>query len=262
MLQCVLITQDDPLYLPQFFGAFLPHSATHDDVRLAGVVIQPPLGSSASKLLKRLLNLYGPGGFGKLLAKYAKARARRPIEGALGAQSLRGLCAEHGVSVLPFVDVNTEPFVSWLQDHDIDVLVSVAASQIIGKATLDAPRVGAINVHNGRLPEYRGMMPTFWQMLRGEPGVTTTVHTMAEKLDMGVVVREDLSPIRAGDTLDSVIRRAKRQSAASLWSVLDDLAAGGDLAGRAIDPSQRGSYYGFPGREHARAFRDKGFRFF
>ena len=66
---------------------------------------------------------------------------------------------------------------------------------------LNAPRLGCINVHSGRLPNYRGMMPTFWQMLRGEHVITITVHRMAQKLDAGDVLATQSFPLKRSDSL-------------------------------------------------------------
>src|SRR5215813_14078933 len=50
-------------------------------------------------------------------------------------------------------------------------------------------------------PDYRGMMPTFWQMLRGERVVTITVHYMAETLDTGDVLATQSFALRPSDSL-------------------------------------------------------------
>src|SRR5688572_31504720 len=44
--------------------------------------------------------------------------------------------------------------------------------------------------HKGRVPDYRGMPPAFWELWNDETSVGCTVHWVAEKLDTGDVVRE------------------------------------------------------------------------
>ena len=73
--------------------------------------------------------------------------------------------------------------------------MSVAAPEIFLPELLNIPRLGYINLHSGRLPSYRGMMPTFWQMLRGEQAITISVHRMAQKLDLGDVLATQSFPL-------------------------------------------------------------------
>ena len=53
-----------------------------------------------------------------------------------------------------------------------------------------------LNIHSGRLPKYRGMMPTFWQLLAGEREATITVHEMVPRLDAGAVLGKVEFPLR------------------------------------------------------------------
>ena len=57
---------------------------------------------------------------------------------------------------------------------------------------------------------YRGMMPTFWQLLHGEKHAVITVHEMAEELDAGAVLGTLECPLRERDNLDRVITETKR----------------------------------------------------
>ena len=118
--------------------------------------------------------------------------------------------------------------------------------------------MGCINIHSGRLPAYRGMMPTFWQMLRGERAITITVHYMAEKLDAGDVLATQSFAIRQSDSLDRVIRETKREAARLVVGVLRDLREG--KAAARPPAMERSEYFSFPKREDVRAFRQRGHR--
>jgi methionyl-tRNA formyltransferase len=112
--------------------------------------------------------------------------------------------------------------------------------------------------HSGRLPTYRGMLPTFWQMQLGERVVTITVHRMAERLDAGDVLATHAFPIMASDSLDRVIKGTKCEGARLMIRVLRELREG------RIQPTpvdmRRASYFSFPKREDAREFRRRGHR--
>jgi polysaccharide deacetylase family protein (PEP-CTERM system associated) len=82
-------------------------------------------------------------------------------------------------------------------------------------------------------------------MLNSESHSTTTVHTMARKLDAGEVLWEEKTPILPHATLDSLIRETKAKSAGALWHVLEVLAHGKKpVVIREIE--NKGAYYTFP----------------
>jgi hypothetical protein len=47
------------------------------------------------------------------------------------------------------------------------------------------PRLGTLNLHLGRAPEFRGSSPGFYEMLAGEAEVGVTVHRVDDGLDSG-----------------------------------------------------------------------------
>lgn len=64
------------------------------------------------------------------------------------------------------------------------------------------------NFHPGKLPQYRGPDPVFWQIRNGEATAALTIHRMTAEFDDGGIVAEYSLPIRAkthyGDLLDQM----------------------------------------------------------
>ncbi|MFM6349575.1 MAG: methionyl-tRNA formyltransferase, partial [Dolichospermum sp.] len=102
--------------------------------------------------------------------------------------------------------INSLDFVDTLKNKiRPDLLVSVAASQILKKAVLEVPPLGCINLHSAPLPRYQGMMPNFWTMVNNEPEATVTIHYMAEKLDAGDIILQKSVAINATDSLQDLM---------------------------------------------------------
>jgi methionyl-tRNA formyltransferase len=148
--------------------------------------------------------------------------------------------------------------VEWLRRRRIDLLVSVAASQIFKPELLAVPRLDAINIHTGRLPQYRGMMPVFWQLYDRRSSIGITIHTMTAAIDIGSVLLEREVPVDGDRNLDLVMRRMKREGAGALLELLDRYASG-SVPRMAMDRSAE-RYRSFPGRGEATAFRRMGYR--
>jgi methionyl-tRNA formyltransferase len=248
-LRVFFVTEEDPLYVIRFFEVFFAEYP-QAEFRISGITIDQPFHEPLWDTMRRVRVLYGAWGFVRQGLRFTGARLR--------GRSIEALAASVGVAVLPTRSVNQPEFIAQVRAVAPDVIVSVAAPEIFKSELLEIPRLGCINIHSGRLPMYRGMMPTFWQMLRGEPAVTITVHRMAERLDAGDVLATRRFAIRKRDSLDRVITGTKRDGARLLIGVLRDLRAGRALS-TPLDMSQA-NYFSFPKPEDVREFRRRGHR--
>lgn len=248
-LRVLMVTEDDPLYVVRFFEVFFAEFP-RDQFELLGVTIDSAFHESKIRTARRILRFYGPVDFVRLLARFGWAK--------LSGVSIASEARKHGVPLVPCTSVNSPEYIARVKELAPDVIVSVAAPEIFRKDILVAAPMGCINIHSGRLPKYRGMMPNFWQMLHGETHATVTVHEMAEKLDAGAVLDTLEYPIRERDTLDRVITETKREGARLMIRVLRDLQAGRALP-KPLDMSQS-SYFKFPQPADVRKFRARGHR--
>jgi methionyl-tRNA formyltransferase len=178
------------------------------------------------------------------------------MDARLRGRSIASLARSAGVPLVRARSVNEPEYIAQVRAVAPDVIVSVAAPEVFKPELLEVPRLGCINIHSGRLPMYRGMMPTFWQMLRGEKAATITVHRMAEKLDAGDVLATQDFAIKTFDSLDRIIQGTKREGARLVIRVLLDLRAGRTQ----LSPLDMidAHYFSFPKPEHVLEFRKRG----
>jgi len=116
-------------------------------------------------------------------------------------------------------DANGEECRKALAALDVDILV-LAGAPIVRANILAVPRVGTLNAHQGRLPQYRGMNVIEWAIFEGGTP-TVTVHFVDCGVDTGdIVVREEIG-IQPGDSLQSIrARAADKQAELLAWAVL------------------------------------------
>jgi methionyl-tRNA formyltransferase len=197
-----------------------------------------------------MLKFYGPIDFIRLGWRYFLAR--------LKGSRMRSGARSAGVTVSDEPDINAEPFLERLKSLNIDAVVSVAASQIFRKKLLELPRLGCWNVHGGRLPRFRGMMPAFWTLMEGESEGAVTVHKMNSRLDDGDILLQRLYPIQDGEPLHDLIVRSKRIAAGALLDALETLHTGN----YELQPNDRNqaTIFTFPTKEEVQKFRRKGIR--
>jgi methionyl-tRNA formyltransferase len=246
-LRVLFITEDDPLYVIEFFDSFL-EAYPRKRLEVAGITVSRAFNESRLATARRVLRLYGPRDFVRLAARFAHAKVRR--------RSIESLARSSSIQVLPTGSVNDPEYVGRVRKLAPDVIVSVAAPEIFGAELLESAAIGCVNIHSGRLPKYRGMMPVFWQMLNSESHVTVTVHEMAAQLDSGAVLGTVDLAIRPSDRLSRLMVEGKREGARLVIRVLQELAQGA-ASPRPLDMEQA-SYFSFPGPAEARELRALG----
>jgi len=249
-LRVLIVTEDDPLYVVRFFEVFFAE-CPRDRIDLVGITVSEAFHEPMHRTALRMWRFYGPTDFVRLCFRFALAKVK--------GRNIAALARGAGVPIVPTASVNDPAYVARVRDElTPDVIVSVAAPEIFRRDILGAARLACINIHSGRLPVYRGMMPNFWQLLHGERAAVVTVHEMAEKLDAGGVIDTLEFPLRERDSLDRVITGTKREGARLMIRVLERFHAG-PVAAAPLDMSRK-KYFSFPKPGDVRAFRKRGHR--
>jgi methionyl-tRNA formyltransferase len=256
----VFFTQDDPFYVRLFFEEFFKFY--EERYAIGGVVICDVMGKrSFRKLLGQMFEFYGTRDFVRMGTRYVagKTFAASPAWMRSGrCFNLEQLCARYGIPVLRSSGIQSPGFLSRLRGMEPDLLVSVAAPVIFKKDVIDMGKFGCINIHSGKLPRYRGMMPNFWQLYHGESKVGITVHEINEKIDDGRIILQKDVDVLSGETLESLMGRTKRIGAHLMIEAIGMLRDG-NVQYRE-NPAGQGSYFSFPTREDVREFKRRGKR--
>jgi methionyl-tRNA formyltransferase len=242
------LTADDPVYLPSFFELVLAEYHASTD----GVFLVPPLykGQTTTQAAWRYYRTFGAGAVAGLAKRIAAVKTAR--------RSIARTCERFGVAHEVVTDVNSPEFVARLAQLGLDVIVSVSCPQIFKQPLLDVPAIGCLNIHGAMLPQYRGVMPSFWMLANGERQAGVTIYFMDEEIDAGEICAQRQFEILPTETLDQFLRRSKRVAAELLIDVLPSIERG--TAAREPVDTTRGSYYSWPDKEAVRRFRAAGRR--
>lgn len=247
-LNIVFLTTDDPIYLPSFFERVL--SVRGSD---STVFVVPPLygNQTAFDAARRYLRTFGVGAAYALALRAVRAKIRR--------QSIARVCEGYGAPCEGVRNVNDAPFLDRLRAIGTDVIVSVSCPQIFKRALIKLPSRGCLNVHGSILPEYRGVMPSFWMLANGEKRAGVSIFFVNEDIDAGELCGQRIFDIRPDESLDEFVRRSKAVAGELLLDVLRAVESG--TASRTPLDGSKGSYYSWPDRKAVRRFRAAGRRF-
>lgn len=265
-MRFIIVTQDDPFYIPHFFKEF-DRIFIDKNLELLGVVIQTPLGKkSLYELIIQMYNFYGFYGFIKIGLKYSIYKllniiAVKIFKGRFpGVFSLKHFLLKKNYKILDITNINSKKSVEQLKEMNLDLIVSVAASQKFREKVISIPKFGCINIHNSRLPKNRGMLPNFWALYNSDttPLSGITVHKMNASLDDGpIVLQEDLL-LDSKESLNKLIIRTKKRNAHLILRAVK-MFIGGEPPLLQND-SSLATYNTFPTKKDVELFKKKGLK--
>ncbi len=120
---------------------------------------------------------------------------------------IKSAAIDLGLEVAQPGSVNTDEFVRRLRELAPDLFVVVAFGQILKQRLLDIPPLGSINVHGSLLPDYRGVAPINWAIVRGETQTGVTTMYMARSVDTGAIILKRSTPIGPEETAGELYDR-------------------------------------------------------
>jgi peptidoglycan/xylan/chitin deacetylase (PgdA/CDA1 family) len=129
-----------------------------------------------------------------LAARLAKGAADTPPGAVPGFAYTRGaLEAMPNLRLLQVADIHGDDALAAVRAFAPDLGLSLAAP-ILRPALFSLPRLGTLNLHKGKVPDYRGMPPAFWELWNDEQEVGCTIHWVDERLDTGAIAAQASVP--------------------------------------------------------------------
>lgn len=128
----------------------------------------------------------------------------------------------------PLPQPNTASGLAMLRELAPELVVSIRYRRILREDVIAIPEHGVLNLHSGILPDYRGVMATFWAMLQGATEIGCTLHRI---VDSGI----DTGPVLG------IHRQAVRPGASYLDNVLSLYPAGCRMIAQAIEQIRCGN---------------------
>jgi len=101
-------------------------------------------------------------------------------------------------------DVNGRTSRNELEAIAPDLIITAGFGQKLGRAILDLPHRGCINIHTSLLPRYRGASPVAAALREGAKETGITLFLMDEAMDEGPILAQRAMPIEDADTRDQV----------------------------------------------------------
>lgn len=224
-----------------FAANVLPTLANLGKARLVGVIYVEGANPSTKWRTRR-----------RKLAKIARIGPAGALNGRrmrdwyqLPGRPLREVCNELGVPLhtVPFVGSDETQRV--LRDLSPELMVSLG-NGFIPARVFRLPRLGTINLHTERLPDYQNAQGVIWPIYNMEKITGYTIHMVAAKIDAGDILFSETIPIIFGRTLKETVRLTTRSVFASAAEGLAQVLENYDQTSRRRQPQGAGRMYTTP----------------
>jgi methionyl-tRNA formyltransferase len=176
----------------------------------------------------------------EIAAVYSQPPAARGRGQGLRPSPVQAFAENQGLATRTPVSMREPAEVEAFAALGLDAAVVVAFGQILPAAMLDAPQLGAFNLHASLLPRWRGAAPIQRAIMAGDAATGVQVMRMTEGLDEGPILLSETVRIDALETAGSLADRLAPIGARLLPRALAALERG---ALRETPQSQEGVTY-------------------
>ena len=143
-----------------------------------------------------------------------------------GGCSIRDAAKKNHIPYRVITNSNDPAYVQHIRDLNPDLIISYSAPQVIKDELLSVPKYGVINVHGALLPDYRGLLPSFWYLYKGEKEGGATVHYMSAKIDDGDIIEQGSVDISDCKSMFRLMKKTKTVGGDLMVKAIQEIEAG------------------------------------
>jgi len=167
--------------------------------------------------------------------------------------TFNGLASVIGKPVETLNSINESEGLKKLAATQPDLILSVRFGKILKAPAITLARHGVLNLHSGLLPQYQGVMATFWAMLNREESYGTTLHFIdSPDIDAGPIIKRSSHALPLDQSYLENVLHLYPSGCQDMIDAVATIARGETLS--PAPPNGQPSYYTFPQSQHLAAF--------
>mgnify|MGYP001175870644 CR=1 FL=1 len=192
MINISIITQEDKFFIPKNINLLVEN----ERINVKSIHIISAKGSLNNKKMFFLKSFLFAGAI-KLGLKFVFQKLEEKLDEIFnyrifkGKKSIKGLAFYNNINFSLIKNPNSAEFIKYLKSQELDFIVSYSAPHVFKESILKIPKYHCINLHCSYLPNYSGLMPSFWVLYFNEKFTGSSVHLMDSKIDNGKLVMQE-----------------------------------------------------------------------
>jgi methionyl-tRNA formyltransferase len=168
---------------------------------------------------------------------------------------------KYHVPVAALNDVRSAESLAMIADLKPDLVLSVRYGKIFGSDFLKIPKLGTLNLHSGKLPNYRGVLAIFRALNNGDETVHGTLHYIEDgTIDTGGIIGFSNLKVDKTRALLNHILDIYPASTELVVSTIEKIAKGERTSTQA-QTTENAAYFTFPTQADVADFEQKGWSF-
>ena len=206
-MKIILFTQNDPFYLIESTEDFIRKINKNKNHQIIQAIItQPsPFGKNDTFIRKSIktFRIFGL----KFFIFYSIKYILRKI---ILRKDLSNVFLKYNIPIIKLSsNINSNSNVDKIKKLNADLILIIAGNQIIKKKILNSTKYGVFNVHSSLLPNYKGLMPTFWVLKNNESVTGVTLYKLTEGIDNGPIISQKKINIEKNIPQSKLIKKLK-----------------------------------------------------
>lgn len=179
--------------------------------------------------------------------------ADKLIENATIFKTYAEITQQNGIAIDVLNEINSSAGVARVKTLAPDLIISIRFGVILKKPVIALSKYGVINLHSGMLPDYRGVMATFWALLNGDDKLSTSLHFIADStIDTGGIIAHSTIPVERNKSYLWHVLKLYVGGCQLIEQGLKTLYQGDTI--RTTEQIEEGCYYTFPNVEEISRF--------
>ena len=182
----IVFTLEDPFYLVESTEDLIQKINTDGKHSIIQAIITPPSPFGRKETFKqKAMKTYRIFGLSFFIFYSFRFFLRKIIIG----KSVEKILKKYNVPTKTITDsINSRKNVDLIKSLNADLILIIAGNQIIKQEVLDSTKYGVFNIHSSLLPNYKGLMPTFWVLKNNEQKTGVTLYQLTEGIDNGPII--------------------------------------------------------------------------
>ena len=250
----LLITQNEPIYVYESILSLIQKLPTEWQITHSIIGNQNPTGKKLS-FFEKVYKVFSVFGF-NFFIQYSSLF----IFSKLKKRNLFKLMKTKKIEIIQTPNgINHPDIRGKIASQKFDLAVSIAGSEIYKPQLFDLFRFGIINIHTSDLPKYKGLMPVFRAMQKGEKKIGISLFLVDEGIDTGRVLLKEYLDIQ-NKSMHQVIKESKKISIKMILNLLVNIET--KISLNIQNVNKDGSYFSFPRKKDILEFKKRGNKFF
>ena len=151
------------------------------------------------------------------------------------------IAQNYNIDIFSPENPNSSNTAKLLKSLGADIFILAGYGKIIKQNIIDIPNKLSVNLHGGKLPNYRGSSPMNWAIMNGEKDYSVSIIKVDQGVDTGDILIEKNIPILPEDTIYSLHNKANETFSEILIELLTNLKM--MIKNRKKQSSDEASYY-------------------